>query len=316
MLFFLVPDPNKKTGQSEVSRIVCSIVQSGSTLYLNTNIPKYLGIAVMSRLKYKSRVVYITPSRTRLGAMRDFLFCKILSPDYIIAHFHGIGFSDSLVFKRNMASFDVIICLNDFMKGLMLSRFEINSELIVIENPCMMQFIDRQVVSCKSVVYFSNLMQEKGFGVFERLAENFKNVYTFSAAGRNLLNRSVSPVLNYLGCVGGDKKNKFLSESDIMIFYSSYREESYPLVLIEALYTGVLPVVKRHNGLHNIFHEYGFVWVDEEEEIIEFLSNKERVNATIQQYLMLRSVLRDNIIERFSKRKFQKKILDVLQTAM
>jgi glycosyltransferase involved in cell wall biosynthesis len=113
------------------------------------------------------------------------------------------------------------------------------------------------------LIFVSNFMPEKGLfellDAFQILKESYTNI-TLSLVGpfyKNTekqikkyfdLNNKFNNDIQYHGALFGDEKRKILGRSDIFVFPSWFKEECFPLVILEAMAAG-LPVVTTDVGV-------------------------------------------------------------------
>lgn len=113
-----------------------------------------------------------------------------------------------------------------------------------------------------SLLYLSNLVRTKGIYIFiEALKILDKEGYNFQAniIGNETADISIKGLkkqiedagllhkINILGAKYGDEKYSYLSTADIFVFPTFYKNECFPLVILEALQFG-LPVISTYEG--------------------------------------------------------------------
>ncbi|WP_410501107.1 glycosyltransferase family 4 protein [Flavobacterium pectinovorum] len=125
------------------------------------------------------------------------------------------------------------------------------------------------------ILYISFLMKSKGIFIaleaFEKIAANYENV-TFHIAGEPLsdylmsasdvktlfddkihaLKQDYPKRIVYHGVVTGDDKKELFLESDILLFPTFFKTESFGLVNVEAMRTGNAVITTDHNFLADI----------------------------------------------------------------
>lgn len=118
--------------------------------------------------------------------------------------------------------------------------------------------------STKIVVsHLSNLSVEKGALLFldiARLAESANRNWQFHLAGpmsdsfHSLYGQSFDfqPNLKYFGSLNEREKAVFYSDSDFFVFLSKYKNEAQPLVLLEAMCHGVIPIASKVGEIPSI----------------------------------------------------------------
>lgn len=299
---FLIPSKIPVTGQSIISYLVKDNYPGALVIELNGKFFLNLRRAFMAK---RCDVLYYTPSRSQLGAVRDLVYLKLLRPISLVAHIHGDNLS-SWLFRKNLRKSRIIVITERTERRLLNFGFN-KSQITRIENPMELSRLRVKEDFSERVVYFSNLMMSKGFDKFLSLTEkNFK--YRLECAGGNIEGFTIPLGLVYHGVLSGKEKVDFLQSADILIFYSTYVEESFPVVLIECLFYGILPIVKRHNGIENLFLGYEFLWVDTYDEVIEILRNEVALVDCVRNYKENLRNIEGDILERFSLDMFKSKI--------
>jgi hypothetical protein len=317
-LFFLVPDINKTTGQSFVSREIMKIIYPDKIISLDRNFRKLI-YNLYNLYNSNPEKLYITLSRSFFGALRDHLYIQTIKPKCIISHMHGMGFMKNNFFlNRNIHNSNTVILLTEkSTKDFKLKYPKYLGKVICIENPIFMELEVTKPFGIENnmrVYFFSNLMIEKGIIEFIKLSSIFHSSYDFHIAGRNIASIEENSIYyTYHGLLTDMKKQRFLIENHIHIFYSWYGEEFYPISLIESIMAGSLCIVKRHNDLDITFSDINIIWVDEFEEIINILSNSENIKTLYNNHIQWFRKNRFHLNERFSKNRFQNKIIEVLK---
>ena len=97
------------------------------------------------------------------------------------------------------------------------------------------------------------MTKEKGLDIFLNIAQKSlkeKNLWEFELAGPLLKNKNfylnkINSLknINYYGPIlEENKKRKFFNNVDFFIFLTSHKDESEPLVILEALSNGCIPI--------------------------------------------------------------------------
>jgi glycosyltransferase involved in cell wall biosynthesis len=105
-------------------------------------------------------------------------------------------------------------------------------------------------------LFLSNLLQGKGLedAIYSLKSISAKN-FTLDIAGSNNSSYSIRYkklidsciFAKYHGCTEGNEKEELLKNCDVLIFPSTYRTEALPLVVIEAIFAGLVVVAYDHN---------------------------------------------------------------------
>lgn len=259
--------------------------------------------------------LYITLSRSLIGSLRDHVYIRLLRPKKIIAHLHGKGYLlSNRFFKANITFADVVIVLTELSRNELSGLYGVEPKrIVVIGNPVFEEdLLSDEVPHINgklSLYYFSNLMIEKGFQSFLTISDRFREKYVFRAAGKDFIGmRNYPDYLEYVGGVYGEEKQLFLKKGNIHLFLSKYKEEFYPLSMIESLVSGNMCIALRHNGLEKVFKDCGVLWLDNIDELVRLLDDEKLLlrlyNRHIIDYKRLMYIIR----RKFSLEKFESNI--------
>jgi len=115
-----------------------------------------------------------------------------------------------------------------------------------------------------NILYLSNLFPEKGFHelieVFGKLARDNPNIYLYITGGfpylgiqkkvkKQILKSGLGDRIFLKGPRYDEDKLKIYGEADIFVFPSFFRQECFPLVILEAMQAG-LPVITTREELY------------------------------------------------------------------
>lgn len=245
---------------------------------------------------HKIDLVYFTCTRSKMGALKDFflLFLCHLRKIRVINHLHGNEVMDLFKDRRfgKLTHYfynfiDATIFVTEHQKATIPASLT-NMERIVIPNcydPVLddcIRTLDDSIESTK-LLFISYLMKSKGIlvvlDVFERLAESYPNL-TLNIAGDFLgddymskseitdvfhqkygyLEKKFPGRIHYLGVVMGEEKKALYLTSDILLFPSFFKTESFGLVNVEGMRTGNVVITTNHNFLPELVSEKeGFI---------------------------------------------------------
>lgn len=264
-------------------------------------------------LFHKVDLVYFTCTRSKKGAVKDVVLlslCK-LRRIKVINHLHGNEIMDlftddtfSKIILWAYKQIDLTIFVTERQKELMPSVLS-NMKKVVIPNcyDSVLEHVDFSLKTKKEeiqILYISFLMKSKGIFValeaFEKIAADYKNV-TLHIAGEplsdylmsatdvkilfddkiNQLKKNYPDRIVYHGVVKGDDKKQLFLESDILLFPTFFKTESFGLVNVEAMRTGNAVITTNHNFLADI--------VTEKEGLLVMPNDVESVFAAIKYFL-------------------------------
>ncbi|MDE3187660.1 MAG: glycosyltransferase [Acidobacteriota bacterium] len=153
----------------------------------------------------------------------------------------------------------IVLC--GVMKRELQANYKIARNVGVISNACLqsVRSAPRVRTEVRCIGYFSALTREKGILEFLRVAAQLAERHPelkFPIAGPCHEAEILSEVqkasrncagIDYIGPVYGEEKNAFLESLDVLLFPTSYRNEAEPLVILEAISSGI-PVIARERG--------------------------------------------------------------------
>jgi glycosyltransferase involved in cell wall biosynthesis len=221
---------------------------------------------------FKPSRVYITLSPHGFAFWKDALILMALKVfgANIVVHLHGKGINQevsSSAFKlfiyRLVFNRVDIIHLSEALFYDVEKVFDQRMSLSAVNNGV----ADYGLAIAKEgsvpvFLYLSNLAESKGIGVFiaavNLLDEKYVGKFIVKVVGREqdpafllFLKNSVSekfkPYVKFMGPLYGDKKNQILASSDVFVLPTKYKNESFPLSILESMSFG-LPVLSTFEG--------------------------------------------------------------------
>lgn len=287
-------------------------------------------------LASETEVFYFTPSGSVGGNIRDsfYLLLMILKQKKIVTHFHNSAFGN-VVHKYKILQFinkwiyrriNKIIVLGYKSKQMFENlkvpntKFEvirngIDEELFISEE----KLIQKQHTQPFNVIYFSNMIKEKGYDIVLEVAKKMQGnpKYHFYFSGKffdkqleEAFKKDISGMNNvtYYNGVYGQEKKKLLQEMHYFILPS--KEEALPISMLEAM----------ANGLYIIVSNVGVISEVIEPEASHLLNiNHSSNDIQIIEILKSTSVVLENIDfktneihEKFSNEKIKAEIFNVL----
>lgn len=288
---------------------------------------------------FKAEVVYFTPGQTFFGMLKYapfILICIFQRKPYFI-HVHGnyLGTQYKLLtgLKRKLFGYLISRAQGGFVLSKSLrGNFEgilPEEKVHVVENfaeDALYHFAKGKAkdFSKLKVLYFSNLMKEKGiFDVLEALKlMNQKGIhFEATLAGAiekdietevHLKIEDIGPKVKYIGVIKGEVKNAVLLENNVFILPTFYPMEGQPISIIEAMAMGNIIVTTQHGGIPDIVSSKNGYFV-----------NRNSPNSIFETLIQIDSLPLENKVEmsnfnsqyakaNFTEGKFTQKIVDVL----
>jgi len=191
-------------------------------------------------------------------------------------HYHGSGhtffrnllhvpwkFIASKMFRRA----DRVICVSNYEKGLVMSKFEVEDEKIsVISNGLNLEEFDglgRRKKNCKVILYIGRLEKYKGVDYLVRCLPKLDGVFRLEIVGKGPYKKSLVRLVNKLGVQNRVRlyqdlpRNKLLQkyvDADLFVLLS--KREAFAISVAEALASGTPCIVANTSALRE--------WVDDE----------------------------------------------------
>ena len=217
--------------------------------------------------------VYLSFKRGWISVICDYIFLLAICtvrPRLIVGHLHGneIFCHEKQnwihrIFARNLKMCDQVICLNSYQKAQLETVFGLKNHIIVPNFSSLRvplpkletRLSERRRYGGLNVMYFSNLMVEKGIIDFLDVAAVAGDGIQFRVFGKPLKDGTPDAIMirerldnlpantRYFGPVYGDDRLSAYEEIDVILFPSTYATEAQPLVIIEAMSMGIIPIV-------------------------------------------------------------------------
>ena len=200
---------------------------------------------------------YVTPNAKGGAFYKDFIVVQLLKSMgcKVIVHFHNKGVSerqnhwlDNFLYLRFFKNLKVILLAQSLYQDF--SKYVNPKDLFICPNGIpQSSHLDTITHTKFSILFLSNMMEEKG-------------VWTLVEACKQLKERNLSFECNFVGkwsditeeefinriknyhlddCVFahgaqyGEKKDRFWKQCDLFVFPTYYHNESFPMVLLEAM---------------------------------------------------------------------------------
>ena len=308
MRVFLIPTRANLTGQSYLAYRFFDTVSDKVVVYQDRSVRKTL-ISLFRIVLYRKKVdlIYCTMSRSVMGAFRDYLVCLFFTNAQLVLHIHGRGFIEcNMFFRKALSKSTQIIVLSEDIAREIRSMFSdlIKDKVHILGNPASVELYPSYSISDRlRFLYYSNIMISKGWLDYIYFSEKF-STYSFAAAGRNIEKTIIPRSVDYLGLVEDQMKQKLFTSTDVVLWLSQYREESFPVSLIEALLSGKTVLGLRHNGVEALFNYPSFYWFHSIEALESYLEDENRLRQIIEKSQHWYSNNHELLLERYSEEKW------------
>ena len=333
-IFFIGPVPPPITGMALINfRLVSFFEDYGANTFLLNTSPsslsrvKSLAGRILSAVicikelfvRHDCEIVYISASGG-VGIAYELMYIAISSylGRIVFYHHHSYSYITRFSFLTLFLTRFFKNVVHVFLGREMASAFQQRYSSVDFRVICNSAFIppyfdaslndNRPVVDDVLVISFmSNLSSAKGLDEFLELAQNAYNTgknWKFLLAGPFITNADYEkysllisrlPNLKYVGKVNDLEKKQFFIETHVFVFPTRYSNEASPLVLLEAMSYGCIPITVPRGMITSILPK-GWPLIFEL-EIFVADSCKFLDNLTVDQYDNLRAL----IISHYSK---------------
>lgn len=227
---------------------------------------------IITTLKERPQLIYVTPSSWDWGFYRDFIIIMILKllKKKVVVHFHNKGVDswsnlpfNKLIYRIFFRNLKVILLAEELYEEK--QKYVERKNLFICPNGIPVtqdinKFTKRQK-NPTSFLFLSNMMEEKGVWILRDACKILKeNGYDYrcifigkwSDITQNMFeDQIISLGLEKLaiayGPKYGDEKNTYFEQADIFVFPTFYHGETFGLVLLEAMEFG-LPCISTFEG--------------------------------------------------------------------
>lgn len=282
-------------------------------------------------------VFYFTPSGSKLGILRDslYLLAMNLKKKKVVCHFHNSNFGNTIkssfilskISKKLYDSVSDIILLGSKQKEMFTNLELVDEKFKIIHNGVddylfvtEGDILKKQSDNIKKVIYFSNMLPEKGYQAVLESAEELQDredlFFYFSGKffDENLeeefLKRSAHlKNVEYISGVYGQEKKDLLQKMNIFILPSLYKDETLPISMLEAMASGCYIIVSDVGVISEVVNLETTTLLSTDE------LNSKDISRTILQVLPSLSELDyhvDLMKNNFDNKQVQKRIFNVI----
>jgi glycosyltransferase involved in cell wall biosynthesis len=300
-------------------------------------------------LFYRFDIIYFTATRSKFGSIKDLLLLFLFSfnKKKIITHIHGndIDFLTDKGILSNLTrklyqNVDYVLLVSNYQKKLFENIFS-DKKLKVIKNCYPLELDNLSVDIYKNgngnnLLYLSIIMYSKGiFNVldsFEKLAINNpkltltiagsfggddflnqKNVQIHFFDKYNYLKKKYNQRIHYIGEISGETKRQVLLKSDILVFPTFFKSESFGIVIVEAMRAGCAICATQTPFIKEIVNDKSGILIESQNtialsEAILLLTS----NQTLLKKMKIYNV--NEAIINYSPRSYKNKFLNFLDS--
>lgn len=296
---------------------------------------KIVGRVVFDR----PQVCYLTLAPHGYAFYRDCLFVgvfRIFRMPHVI-HLHGRGMAKS--HKGGVSAFlarfalrkATVVHLSPLLMGD-IAPFVASTSVQFVANgvadPYCGELIQKPRGSVTSILFLSTMLESKGplvllqaLAILKQEGLLFKAIFAGPWRGslkvedfnHYLQDAGLTSQVQHVGPVYGDTKNALLRSADILAFPTHYENEAFPLVVLEGMAAGLVPVTSNIAALPDIVGDAGFVVQPQNPIALARELGKLLRNAELLASLQLKS--RARYEENFTGEHFELSLANVLMAA-
>lgn len=291
-------------------------------------------------LFFRPDVVHYFASPRGPGFYRDFLASviwkrfRLFKCPSIFYHFHGkyqVGKPFQNMFaKWFFTGANIVVLSDELLHGFKALPFWKTLKFFTLPNTCVdliseqefkESLVGKDQVSCNHFLYLSNMIASKGYLAALDVASYLKKkgvAFRFSYAGawvskndkelflQKVESLGLESVVEIRGKVDKAEKKELLLSSHFLIFPTLYPTEAFPLVLVEALQCGVVPICYKNGATPSIVDSRtGFLVSDNKIESLKKVS----LEATGRRGYVTKSLgARDKYLKNYTQEIFEQRL--------
>lgn len=260
------------------------------------------------------------------------LLCKLFG-NKIVIHQHNKGMSEDVnkpfyrfLLKKVYKDSKVILLSERLYPDI--SEIVDHNQVVICPNgiPPVKKF-PKPVNQIPKLLFLSNLIESKGVlvlldacKILKEKGYNFKCDFVGGETkeidkarfDQEVVNRGLNDYILYLGPKYGDSKNQQLADSDIFVFPTNYPNETFGLVILEAMQQATPPISTRVGGIPDII-------LNDKTGLLARINDPESLASKISELLIdsdLRKKLGNASYSRFNElytlEKFEEAISEIL----
>ena len=289
-------------------------------------------------LFFKPNIVYFTLFPFgKAFFYRDFFYLTLIKifNKKVILHFHNIGIETESenkfklrIYNWVFSNTNIIFLSNEIKKKELKNLSLKKTSFFIVPNGIPVIDKNEYLKSKKNylnILFFSNFIKEKGLflllDAFRELSKKYDNIKLIIAGQdfdnnkqkikKLVLDYNLQKKVTIKTNLYGKEKNELFADTDIFVFPSFFKEEAFPLVILEAMQMQ-LPIVASNIGAITDIIQ------DEKNGLLFKSKNKEELTKKIETLILnkdLRNRLgqqaRNNYKNKYTANTFNKCIVDV-----
>ncbi len=315
---------------------------------INTN--KIKGISkvkkqIKEKLKtFKPDLIYFVPATSGLGLIRDFYFIreikKHLGNGKILFHIRSRTIKNLFnnILYRKMFSGEKTIVLGEQLikdvspwigeKDIFILPNAIKNEITEKEFNKIIKQREKKKDSELNILFLSNMDETKGWfklleacKILKEKNIDFKCNFVGSFSGEKEKNKfqnfvkdnNLQDKVNYLGKKTGKEKNKILENSDVLVFPTEYKLETFGRVIVEGMMLGLPVIANGIAAIPNIIKHNKTGYILEKNTPEEIAKYIEKLYNNPKQRINMEKQGRQRFLKEFELNKYGKEFNKILK---
>jgi glycosyltransferase involved in cell wall biosynthesis len=298
---------------------------------------------VLAVVRFRPVLAYLTLAPSGYAFYRDFIFVlslKILRVPRVF-HLHGrgmrgesrgrvFGFFARFLFKGATVIHLSPLLLDDIATLVPENNIRIVANGVDDPNPTLNQRCNKPIAdpSEPCILFLSTMLESKGpltlLSALKILKDDgvaFRAVFAGPWRGsilpddfhRQLQAAGLANQVSHRGALYGSEKNALLAEADIFAFPTHYEHEAFPLVVLEAMAAGLVPVTSDIAALPDMVGDCGIVVPPKAPQALANALKDLLLNPELRSEFQKKA--RHRYENRFTKRRFEETLTRVLVEA-
>jgi glycosyltransferase involved in cell wall biosynthesis len=294
----------------------------------------------MMLIFFRPNKIYFTASISSVAFYRDIListlwkYYKLFKEVDVYYHYHTKGVNEFIsISKKNLklTNFflkDVNLILLSPLLKKDFNQIKTYKSVFYLPNGVQdsytknefKKYINNKNIKQIQILYLSNMIKSKGYLDVLKLANINKNYHFHFAGGwqdKNdekdffefIKNNSLKKTVTFHGFINGKQKKELFEKSHIFIFPTKYKNEAFPLSILESLSYGI-PVISTNEGsIPYILDNKSGIVIEDIQELSKALSYSIKNLITME----TARYCRERYLNNFTLEQFEKKLLEVLE---
>lgn len=227
---------------------------------------------------FKPDLVYITPNANGIAFFKEYLLVQSIKRKgfKVVAHYHNKGVSSkqdnfiyNFLYRRFFKNIKVILLSERLIKDV--EKYVDRNNILICPNgirePSIVNNDNTIKSSIPQLLFLSNMLISKGvivlldaLDILKQKGELFHCDFIGGETAeidreifsQEIIARHLQDCVQYHGKQVGDSKEQILSKTDIFIFPTSYKNETFGLVLLEAMQHSIPCITTDEGGIPDI----------------------------------------------------------------